>query len=109
MAHHHQFKTLIEKPYGYVGVCETCKIYNIGYKNFLLCLNEYEFEWFRNNLINGTMLTPFYTSHGKEFLHRTPMSNFYLTFSSDEVEELVAMLNEIVIVIEARKSLKNVN
>ncbi|MFN4147780.1 MAG: DUF6686 family protein [Runella sp.] len=107
--HHHHFQTLVEKPYGYIGICETCHTYNLAYKNFLLCLNENEMQWFRQCLTEGTMIAPFYTSHGKELIHQTPMRNFFLLFSTYEIEQLLEMMNEVALLVEARKILKNVN
>ena len=109
MTHQHHYRTLVEKEYGYIGVCENCKTYNIAYKNFLLCLDEAEMAWFRQQIADKKMMNDFSTSHGKELIHFTPLSNFYLLFSNDEVAELVAMQDEVSLTVEARKMLKNVN
>ncbi|WP_428661362.1 DUF6686 family protein [Runella sp.] len=109
MTHQHPFKTLLEKDYGYVGVCESCKMYHIAYKNFMFCLDETEFEWFRQLLVEKKMVETFSTPHGKELIHYTPLSNFYLLFSYSEMDELLTLMNEISMTVEARKMLKNIN
>ena len=109
MTHQHPFKTLLEKEYGYVGVCEICKVYHIAFKNIMFCLNESEFEWFRQLLTEKRMMEAYDTPHGKELIHYTPLSNFYLLFSHDEVSELLTLMNEVALTVEARKMLKHVN
>jgi hypothetical protein len=74
-----------------------------------LCFGEYELGWFMESLNDGRALVEFPTCHGKELLCKTPTSNLCLMFSKAEVAELVAMLNEVVIMMEVRKTLRNVN
>jgi hypothetical protein len=109
MAHQHHFRTLTEKPYGYVGYCDHCRTYNIAYKNFLLCLPEAEFEWFRQLILGQQVFQCFQTTHGKQVYMKTPMSNFFLLFSHDELTELLDMLNEVNLIIEANLILSNLN
>jgi hypothetical protein len=90
MAHQHHFRTLTEKPYGYVGYCDHCRTYNIAYKNFLLCLPEAEFEWFRQLILGQQVFQCFQTTH-------------------DELTELLDMLNEVNLIIEANLILSNLN
>lgn len=109
MTHQHPFKTLLQKEYGYVGVCDSCKVYHIAFRNIMFCLEENEFEWFRQLLTEKRMMEPFCTPHGKELIHYTPLSNFYLLFSQAEVEELLLLMTEVSLTVEARKMLRNIN
>jgi hypothetical protein len=51
----------------------------------------------------------FYTSHGKECLMTTPISNYYLLFEEKELKNLEGMLNEASPILDAIERLSNLN
>ncbi|GAB4023391.1 DUF6686 family protein [Spirosoma koreense] len=100
MDHQHHLKTLTQRETGYVGYCSGCQSYNVAYKNSLFILSETEFTSYQAVMTNRTAMRPFFTSHGKEWLMQTPMPNYFLMFSDEELDEIVQMMNEALLLME---------
>lgn len=105
MDHHHHLKTLAQNENGYIGYCAGCQSYNIAYKNSLFILTEAEFTSYRNVMAERTAMRPFVTTHGKEWLLITPMPNYFITLSNDEIDELVQMMDEVSLLKEVEQIL----
>ncbi|WP_461077276.1 DUF6686 family protein [Spirosoma flavus] len=94
MEHKHQLKSLSQTDNGYVGYCAGCQSYNVAYKNSLFVLSEEEFRCYRQVMLERTAMNSFFTSHGKEWLLKTPMPNYFILFADSEIDELTQMLDE---------------
>ncbi|WP_420150770.1 DUF6686 family protein [Spirosoma sp.] len=106
MDHQHHLKTLSQNESGYVGYCAGCRSYNLAYKNSLFILAEAEFVSYQEVITNRTAMRPFFTTHGKEWLLKTPMSNYFVLFSEDEINELIQLMNEATLLMEVDQLLK---
>ncbi|WP_234737011.1 DUF6686 family protein [Tellurirhabdus bombi] len=94
MEHEHRLRTLTERENGYIGYCAGCQSYNVAYKNSLFVLQESEFSCYRQVLVSRVGMRPFFTTHGKEWLLKTPMLNYFLLLTDEEIDEVVAMMDE---------------
>ena len=94
MNHQHQLKTLSQGDNGYVGYCGGCQSYNVAFKNALFILTETELSCYRDVMNDRTAMQPFFTTHGKEWLLKTPMHNYFMMFSDEEINELLKMIDE---------------
>ena len=94
MEHTHQLKYLTQCESGYVGYCAGCQSYNVAYKNSMFILTDMEFYHYRQLIADRTGMRPFFTSHGKDWLLKTPMQNYFIMFSDGEIDELTQMMNE---------------
>lgn len=108
MENSHDFNTLTENENGYIGYCPCCRKYNLAYKNSLFILNEFEFGAFQEMLENRVGILDFWTSHGKEFMMRTPLKNYYILWKECEIDEVLEMMEEIALLVEAHRMV-NVN
>ncbi|MBD2752649.1 DUF6686 family protein [Spirosoma validum] len=100
MDHQHHLKTLAQRDNGYIGYCAGCQSYNVAYKNSLFILAEAEFACYRDVMTDRTAMRPFFTTHGKEWLLKTPMQNYFIMLSDEEIEELVQMMDEATVLME---------
>jgi len=105
----HQTQTLSERTNGYVGFCECCQRFNVSFNNSLFIFSKVELRSFSEILRDKIGIIPFYTSHGKEIIVQTPMSNFYLVFTVAEINELIDMINEALLLSDANAILANSN
>lgn len=103
----HQTQTLSERPNGYVGFCDCCQSFNVSFNNSLFIFSKAELRCFSEILRDKIGIQPFCTSHGKEIIVQTPMSNYYLVFTDAEIEELIAMINEALLLSDANEILAN--
>ncbi|MEZ0483131.1 DUF6686 family protein [Fibrella aquatica] len=105
MHHNHKFRTFAETEFGYVGMCAGCRTINIAYQNSLFCLTLDQFDAFAEMMHNRRAMRPVSTTHGKEFMLPTPMPNYFLLFSDDDLTSLCALLNEAAPILEAERIL----
>lgn len=103
----HTIETLVKHKNGYVGICKCCGTFNVAYKNMLFSLSEAEFEWFKNMLAQKEMMSEFRTSHGKELLLATPIPNYFILLKYAEIAQLLGMLHQCSLIVEARRILQN--
>ena len=109
MDSYHDFKTIVRTPDGYVGYCKCCRIINVSYKNSLFCFTIQDYRQFYELVRQRKCMRQFYTSHGKECLMTTPISNYYLLFDEKELKNLEGMLDEASPLLNAIERLSNLN
>ena len=107
--HQHDFRTLVEDDNGYIGICQSCNQYSVAYKNLLWCFQAHEIDWFEDMLKNKKYMYRFYTSHRKTLLHTTPLDNFHILFEDKEIRELLNMLKQVRLIVNARKQFESTN
>ncbi|WP_375444205.1 DUF6686 family protein [uncultured Fibrella sp.] len=105
MQHNHKFRTFVETEFGYIGMCVGCRTINVAFQNSLFCLTLDQFEAFAEMMHNRLAMRPINTTHGKEFMLPTPMPNYFLLFSEQDLASLCALLNEAAPVLEAERIL----
>lgn len=105
----HQTQTLSERTNGYVGFCDCCQRFNVSFNNSLFIFSKKELRNFAEILRDKIGIKPFYTSHGKEIILQTPMSNYYLVFTDAEINELIHMISEALLLSDANEILTNSN
>ena len=103
----HQTQTLSERTNGYVGFCDCCQRFNVSFNNSLFIFSNAELRSFSEILRDKIGIKPFYTSHGKEIIVQTPMSNYYLVFTDAEINELIDMITEALLLSDANEILTN--
>ncbi|MFZ6013095.1 MAG: DUF6686 family protein [Bacteroidota bacterium] len=98
------FKILAECANGYVGICECCREYNFAYKTFLITFQEDEmqrfFEWLIANKKSPQHYMPMH--HGRNRVFSSRNSNLYLTFSEEELEEIIQLYHQTQILQQAQ-------
>jgi hypothetical protein len=106
----HSLRSLTEKPFGYIGYCPCCKKYNLAYKNSLFILSEFEIDAFCEMMIDKVGFADFETTHGKQYMMKTPMNNYYILLTEPEIDEIIAMILEVGLIIDAHRLVNtNVN
>lgn len=103
----HTIETLVKHKNGYVGICKCCKTFNVAYKNMLFSLKEAEFERFKYMLSQKEMMSEFRTTHGKELLISTPVPNYFILLKYSEITQLLGMLHQCSLIVEAKRILQN--
>ncbi|MFT4033564.1 MAG: hypothetical protein QM669_14185 [Siphonobacter sp.] len=103
----HSFRTLTHHDNGYIGYCDGCQTYNVAYNNILLIFNADDYHYFLEMLHDRTNMMYFPTSHGKEILMRSPVLNLNILLSEDELQEIISMMEEISLLVEAQKILNS--
>lgn len=106
--HHHDsgsFRTLAETEAGYVGLCTGCRTINVAFQNSLFCLTLDQFEAFSMMMHDRLAMRPINTTHGKELMLPTPMPNYFLLFSDEDLRNLCTLLDEATPVLEAERIL----
>jgi hypothetical protein len=99
------FQILAECENGYIGICDCCEQMNFAYKNILLTFQHTGLCEFCTWLIECRS-NPDYCynlPHGRNHVYQSPMQNFFLVLSADELNEIERLYNETQLVIEARK------
>ena len=100
MDHRHHLKNLTQCKNGYVGYCVGCQSYNVAYKNSLFILSRNEFDGYQEVMVKRTAMRPFFTTHGKEWLLRTPIPNYFILLADSEIDELTQMMDEARVLVE---------
>ena len=106
MHHQHHCRTLASHELGYVGFCEGCRMVNVAFQNSLFCLTLEQFGEFCGLIAERQAMKPFLTTHGTELMLVTPMPNYFLLFSEEELIQLSALLQEAALVLEAERILE---
>ncbi|WP_146010897.1 DUF6686 family protein [Siphonobacter sp. BAB-5405] len=101
----HCFRTLTQQENGYIGYCEGCQTYNLAFNNILLIFNAEDFQYFLEMLQERCNMSYFSTSHGKEIIMRSPVLNLNILLAESELEELINMMQEVNLIVEAHKIL----
>jgi len=95
---------LAECQNGYIGVCDCCHEFNFVYKNLLLAFSQDELIRFCERLIDyrhhrETFLP---LPHGRTRVYRSPLSNLFIAFFDEELDEVELLSSQARLVIEAR-------
>jgi hypothetical protein len=105
MDHNHRFRTFAENEFGYVGMCAGCRTINVAFQNSLFCITLDQFDTFAEMMHKRLVMRPINTPHGKELILPTPMPNYFLLFSDEDLRGLCALLSEAAPVLEAERIL----
>lgn len=105
MEHTHRFRTFAENEFGYLGMCASCRTINVAFQNSLFCLTLDQFEAFAGMMHNRLAMRAINTPHGKELMLATPMPNYFLLFSDEDLTRLCALLSEAAPILEAERIL----
>ena len=101
------FKILSVSQEGYVGVCTCCREFNLAYQNLLITFPEEGmvkfYHWLQEGMKNPD--TSIELHHNKNRVFKGPAGNFYMTFNDEEIEVILNMIEEAMIVIEAKRIL----
>ena len=103
------FQVLSECANGYIGVCACCREFNFVYKNLLLAFPEDEMfrfcRWLSESADNPA--NRLVLRHGRDRVYASPLSNFYLSFNAEELEEIEQMTAEAELLWQARRIARN--
>lgn len=95
---------LSEGPNGYIGVCDCCHEFNFVYKNLLLAFREEELirfcEWLIGYRYHRETFLPL--PHGRTRVYKSPLSNLFIAFYDEELNEVEQLFNQARLLIEAR-------
>jgi hypothetical protein len=92
---------------GYIGLCDCCHEYNFVYKNILLAFQREELTRFLDWLIAYRTHDDTYLPlpHGRTRVYRSPLSNLFLAFHEEELDEVTQLFAEAQLILEARSLL----
>lgn len=100
---------LAECEHGYIGVCDCCLEYNFVYKNLLLAFRQEELmrfcEWLIEYRYHRETFLPL--PHGRTRVYKSPLSNMFIAFHEDELDDVDQMFSQARLVIEARGIVQN--
>lgn len=95
---------IAESINGYIGVCECCHEFNFVYKNLLLAFTKDELirfcEWLIAYRYHNDTLLPL--PHGRTRVYKSPLSNMFIAFYEEELDEVETLFSQARLVIEAR-------
>lgn len=95
---------LAEGLNGYIGVCDCCYELNFVYKNLLLAFRQDELvrfcEWLIENRYSRSTFLPL--PHGRTRVYKSPLSNLFIAFYDEELDEVEQMFSQARLLIEAR-------
>lgn len=106
-----QFRILAESSNGYIGVCSCCREFNFAYKTMLLTFQEDSmvnfFEWVSTNRYSPEYYFPLH--HGRNRILPSPAGNLFLTYSDEEMEEIIQLYHEAKLILDAERILISKN
>src|SRR6187402_2283661 len=95
---------MAECPNGYIGVCDCCHEYNFVYKNLLLAFRQDELvrfcEWLIEYRYHRETFLPL--PHGRTRVFKSPLSNMFIAFHEEELDDVYEMFSQVRLLIEAR-------
>lgn len=99
------FQIMSECANGYIGECTCCHEFNFAYKNILLAFQEEEMlrflEWIVDFKFHPGILQPL--PHQRDRVYCSPLSNMFLAFDLQELEEIEQLFAQTRLMLEARK------
>jgi|SRR5688500_3217904 hypothetical protein len=102
------FHILAECDNGYIGVCECCDEYNFVYKNILLIFSQEELSrfcaWLLQHRFHESTYLPL--AHGRTRVFTSPLSNLFIAFREDELDEVDELFSQAKLVLDARDLLQ---
>ena len=103
------FHILAECHNGYIGICECCHEYNFVYKNILLIFSQDELlrfcEWVIGYRTHENTYLPLH--HGRTRVYTSPLSNLFIAFREDELDEVDQLFTEARLILEARNLIQH--
>lgn len=105
----HNFRTILNNEHGYIGYCHCCQMVNVCFHSSLFCFKLNEFHFFYDTINERRNMFSFCTSHGKEVMLKTPMSNYFILFTEVDLIIFEDMLRESTLLIEAFNTINNQN
>ncbi|HEY3404626.1 MAG TPA: DUF6686 family protein [Ohtaekwangia sp.] len=101
------FEIIAESTNGYFGRCTCCHEFNFVYKNVVLAFQQDELLRFGEWLIEYRYHNDTYLAlpHGRTRVYR-PLTNLFLAFHDNELDELGDLFSQVQIVLEARHLVK---
>ncbi len=90
---------------GYIGYCSGCERYNLVFENIFLLLTESDIKGLGQiiDLNYGVWSLSSPIGMGKTVSLQTPVPNTFFTFDFEEFEDFKRMVNETVLMLEAKE------
>lgn len=100
-----KLRILSQSPNGYIGQCNCCDHYNFVFGNFLFIFTEDGLNGFHSVLYDQQHIHELDAPlpNGKSILFPSPIPNFMLSFSGEELEEVRGLFQETLLVMEVDK------
>ena len=103
------FEIIAESTNGYIGSCTCCQEFNFVFKNVVLAFQQDELLRFGDWLIdyryhNDTFLA---LPHGRTRVYRSPLTNLFIAFHDNELDEVSHLFSQVNLVLEARTLLQS--
>ena len=100
-----KFKILSTCKEGYIGVCTCCREFSLAYNNLLITFPEEGMINFYHWLQGGAKSSKNKVAmqHNRNSLFKGPAANFYMAFNDREIEEILNMIREAMLIVEAKK------
>ena len=96
---------LAECQNGYIGVCHCCHEYNFVYKNLLLAFRQDELvrlcEWLIEYRYHRETFLPL--PHVRTRVFKSPLSNMFIAFHEEELDDVDQMFSQARLLFEARE------
>ena len=108
MCQNSSLEILSSSPNGYIGKCDSCTKINVVFENIFILLEEKELKAISRVIDEsyGIWMLESYIGKGKKITMQTPLPNLYFAFTVEEYEELKRLINEAMLIIDARNILK---
>ncbi len=108
MCQNSSLEILSSSPNGYIGKCDGCQKINVVFENIFILLEENELKSIGRIIDEsyGIWMLETYIGKGKKITMQTPLPNLYFAFTVEEYEELKRLINEAMLIIDARNILK---
>jgi hypothetical protein len=97
-----KLRILSQSSNGYIGQCTCCDHYNFVFGNFLFIFTENGLNGFHAVLYDQQHVHALETPlpNGKRILFPSPIPNFMLSFTEEELEEVRGLFQETLLVME---------
>ena len=101
------FNIIAECPRGYIGQCTGCKEYNFAFNNLLITFSEDHLVWFFDWVLQNRDNPDFHflLANGQDRIYKSPLENLFITFNSNELEDMEILYGQLQIVWQARQIL----
>lgn len=102
-------RILSQSKNGYIGQCHCCDQYNFVFGNVLFVFSEEGLNGFHAVLYDKSQFHSMETAlpHGRNHLLPSPIPNFMLSFSDQEVEEIKNLFQETLLTLEIDRIFSN--
>ncbi|MGR3812118.1 DUF6686 family protein [Jiulongibacter sp. NS-SX5] len=102
-------RIISQSPEGYIGYCYGCDRYNLTFNNIFMLLAEEEIRGLSQiiDLDYGIWKTESALGQNKTITMKTPVPNTYFAFAKAEYERFKQMINETILVLDAKEIITN--